>query len=52
MNKIKKIISNNGLTILASIALMVTTMNVNSTCVWLTHQPELPEKVGKLRRHN
>lgn len=36
--------------ILASLALLVTTMNANTTCIFITHQPELPEDAKKLRR--
>ena len=50
MKKFKNLVSNKGLTILASLAMMVTVMNVNSTCFWLTHQPELPKQSDKLRR--
>lgn len=36
--------------ILASIALLVTTANVNATCGAAIHQPKLPENAGKLRK--
>lgn len=35
---------------LAALAIMVTTVAVNSTCTWLTYQPELPKNAGKLRK--
>lgn len=37
--------------IIASLALMVTSMNVNSTCIYLSHQPELPKGAEKLRKN-
>ncbi len=36
--------------ILASVALIITTLNVNTTCVFVAHQPELPEGAEKLRK--
>ena len=36
--------------ILASLALMVTSLNVNTTCMLIAHQPELPENAKKLRK--
>lgn len=36
--------------VIASLALMVTSMNVNSTCMLLIHQPELPKGAEKLRK--
>ena len=35
---------------IASIAFMVTALNVNTTCVWIAHQSKLPEGAEKLRR--
>ncbi|MBU5314544.1 cyclic lactone autoinducer peptide [Tissierella carlieri] len=35
---------------LASLALMVTSLNVNTTCMLIAHQPELPEGAKKLRK--
>ena len=37
-------------TMAASLALLVTSSNVNSTCVIFIHQPELPEGAKDLRR--
>lgn len=34
----------------ASVALMVTTYNVNSCCIFLVHQPKLPNEAQKLRK--
>jgi cyclic lactone autoinducer peptide len=36
--------------LLASFALVITVMNVNSTCYFLIHQPKLPQGAEKLRR--
>lgn len=35
--------------VLASLALMVTTLNMNTTCIMYVHQPKLPEKAKSLR---
>ena len=35
----------------AAMALMVTALNVNTTCVWLAHQPKLPQGADKLKKH-
>lgn len=37
-------------TMAASLALLVASSNVNSTCVMVIHQPELPEGAKDLRR--
>lgn len=34
----------------AAMALKVTSMNVNSACMLLVHQPKLPEGAKKLRK--
>ncbi|WMJ77722.1 MULTISPECIES: cyclic lactone autoinducer peptide [unclassified Sedimentibacter] len=36
--------------VIASFALMITALNVNSTCYFLIHQPKLPKGAEKLRR--
>lgn len=36
--------------IVAALALAVTTMNVNSTCIFIVHQPKLPKGAEKLRK--
>lgn len=36
--------------VLAALAMMVTALTVNSTCIYLTHQEELPENAKKLRK--
>ncbi|MCL1794571.1 MAG: cyclic lactone autoinducer peptide [Oscillospiraceae bacterium] len=35
---------------IACLALMATVLNVNSTCRYLFHQPEVPQNAKKLRR--
>lgn len=36
--------------IIASFALLITVMNVNTTCFWIIHQPKLPNGSQKLRK--
>nr|WP_312577105.1 cyclic lactone autoinducer peptide [Sedimentibacter sp.] len=36
--------------LLASLALMVTASNINTTCLFIAHQPELPAEANKLRK--
>jgi cyclic lactone autoinducer peptide len=46
---VKKIIMKiSGL--VASLALMVTIANVNSSCMFVMHQPKLPKGAEKLRK--
>lgn len=33
--------------VIASLALMITAINVNATCMFVAHQPKLPEGVEK-----
>ena len=35
---------------LAAVALMLTSISANSTCWFIMHQDELPEKAKKLRK--
>ncbi len=35
---------------LALIALLVTTLSANTTCLFIAHQPELPKSAKKLRK--
>jgi len=46
---VKKFIRKYG-TWMAALAMVVTTMTANSTCIFLTHQAELPENAKKLRK--
>lgn len=34
----------------AAFALMVTALNVNTTCVYIAHQAKLPDSAEKLRK--
>lgn len=34
----------------AALALTVTTLNVNSACLWINGQPKLPANAKKLRK--
>ena len=36
--------------VIAVMALMVTTLNANTACVFVMHQPKLPEGADKLRK--
>ena len=36
--------------VLAALALMVTTISVNRTCMLVAHQPKLPEGAEKFRK--
>ena len=36
--------------VIAALALMVTTVSVNRTCMFVAHQPEMPEGAEKLKR--
>ena len=35
---------------LANIAMSAVKLNVNSTCLYIAYQPEMPEKARKLRK--
>jgi len=35
---------------IAGLALVITTITANSTCVYCMHQPEMPENSKKLRK--
>lgn len=45
----KKIILKYG-GMLAALAMVFTTLTVNSTCTWMTYQEELPDTAKKLRK--
>lgn len=34
----------------AALAFLIAAASANSTCMWISHQPELPEDVKKLRK--
>lgn len=44
--------TKGGMNILASVALMVTSMNINSTCIFVMHQPKVPELANRLKKTN
>lgn len=46
---VKKILYKYGACI-AAFALTITSMTVNSTCLFYTHQPEMPVNSKKLRK--
>ncbi len=53
MRNFKSLSSKAGILIgtqIASIALLVTTFNVNTTCLFVAHQPKLPDATKKLRK--
>lgn len=35
---------------MAAFAMVITTMTANSACIFLTHQPKMPETAKKLRK--
>lgn len=37
-------------TVIASFALLITNLNVNNTCLFVAHQPKLPEGAKSLSR--
>jgi len=45
----RNMVSKLGM-VLATLALMIVSLNVNSTCMFIAHQPELPEGAKKLRK--
>ena len=49
MTKGKKLMMKFG-PMLATLALMVTTVSVNTTCTWVGYQDELPKNANKLRK--
>lgn len=48
-SKINKLIMKFGGTF-AAFAVVIATASANSACMWISHQPELPEDVKKLRK--
>lgn len=48
MNKIMRKIGGS----VAALAMMVTALNVNSACMFLIHQPKLPDGAEKLSKIN
>ena len=51
MNRIvKKIKSFNGASVIASFAMFIAIGVANSCCVFIYHQPEMPESLRRLRK--
>jgi cyclic lactone autoinducer peptide len=48
MKSIKKYIMKYS-SVIAGLAILVTKMNVSSNCLFVLHQPKLPEGAKKLR---
>lgn len=47
----KKLVYRFG-SVFASLALMITVANVNTSCFFMAHQPELPKGAQKLKKAN
>lgn len=47
--KFSNFIRKHG-SVIAALALLVTTTNVNSACFWINNQPELPDNANNLRK--
>jgi len=50
VNVLKKNITIKFGEMIASLALIVTVLNVNSTCCFFVHQPKLPNGIEKIRK--
>lgn len=52
MSKIKGLLKNQKKTImiLNFLALIMMVQNVNATCGWLMHQPEVPDEAKNFRK--
>ena len=49
MKKKEKLLYLLG-SVVASFAVMITSINVNTTCMFIAHQPKLPDSAKKLRK--
>ena len=49
MKKKEKLLYLLG-SVVASFAVMITSINVNTTCMFIAHQPKLPNSAKKLRK--
>lgn len=49
LRKLNSLVLKFGMTF-ASLALIITSMNANRVCMYIAHQPELPEGAKKLRK--
>lgn len=47
----KKLVYRFG-SVFASLALLITVANVNTSCFFMAHQPELPKGAQKLKKVN
>lgn len=47
----KKLVYKFG-SVIASLALMVTVANVNTSCFFMAHQPQLPKGAKQLKKGN
>ena len=36
--------------VVAAFAVVIASVSANSACMWISHQPELPDDVKKLRK--
>ncbi len=45
-----KKVYKNVLSLVASVALVLTTLNVNTACWYIMHQDEIPEEAKRLRK--
>lgn len=36
--------------VITSFAFIVATLNINTTCAWIAHQPKIPDVAKKLRK--
>lgn len=52
MNKRKWIyrVGNKSISVVAALALMVTTLAMNRTCMWYLGQDEMPDGAARLRK--
>ncbi len=50
MKSINRCIIKHMGRIMATLALTVTVLNMNVNCLFLVHQPEIPEEAKKLRK--
>lgn len=48
MRKLK--LQNWSVLMLNALALMVVIQNVNAACVWLDHQPSVPEEANRFKK--
>ncbi len=49
MKKKQKLLYLLG-SVVGSFALMITSLNVNTTCMFIAHQPKLPNSAKELRK--